>query len=460
VTGIATDRRVAAARTGGQMDKPAVFTDEEIARFRAEISRQRAPGGAYIAGQWSVSPLNRREDVAGPMPTSVRLRDATLRSLETLPGVVATDEQKLEYVRGLVAAGVQEIVTGGLLRRTDGQLAAEVAAIKELDGNCRVVCPLVSTEEAIDRAVRAGFDEVQVWIQGFGAAALIYQRIYDQAWRGEEWRSPSTPWTRGEVVAAAARTVRAAADRGLRVATPLLMVSYLTESMLEDTVQALAEAGVCEVTLFDGPGAMSPEAFAYLVRRTKELAPGVEVGLHPHNTFGLAVGCAVAAVRAGAEVVELSVNGYCGGPGNADLAATAAAFEAVYGVNTGIDLHHLTGLAKLAEQITGLRLAYNHPVTGAKAFAWGGMDIITQETTVDPLLHNCLEPGLVGNQRVVPFTTDSGLFTLFDKLTGLGLRPTRDQVERILERARTVMAAEQRILDDQDLARLARDEMG
>ncbi|MFF4503083.1 hypothetical protein [Streptomyces sp. NPDC001401] len=52
--------------------------------------------------------------------------------------------------------------------------------------------------------------------------------------------------------------------------------------------------------LFDGPGAMSPEAFAQLVGLTGALAPDVEVSLHRLNTFGLAVGCAVAAVRSGA----------------------------------------------------------------------------------------------------------------------------------------------------------------
>lgn len=127
---------------------------------------------------------------------------------------------------------------------------------------------------------------------------------------------------------------------------PLLMVSYATEETHEESVAVLAGAGAGELTLFDGPGAMSPEAFAHLVRLTKARAPRVEVGLHPHNTFGLAVGCAVAAIRAGATAVELSVNGYCGGPGNADLAATALAFEALYGVRTGVRTEALTELAR------------------------------------------------------------------------------------------------------------------
>jgi isopropylmalate/homocitrate/citramalate synthase len=242
----------------------------------------------------------------------------------------------------------------------------------------------------------------------------------------------------------------------MSVATPLLMVSYLTGPMLADTCAALTEAGATELTLFDGPGAMSPEAFAYLVAETRKVAPEVEIGLHPHNTFGLATACAVAAARAGADVIELSVNGYCGGPGNADLAATALAFEALYGVATGIELGQLTALARAGEALTGYQVAWNHPVTGKQAFCWGGMDIITQETVVDPLLHNCVEPGLVGNERQVPLTLDSGGYTMAYTLGRLGveLSSPRD-VEEALDRCHSAMRTRQRLLTDDEIRAIA-----
>ncbi len=211
-----------------------------------------------------------------------------------------------------------------------------------------------------------------------------------------------------------------------------------------------------ELTLFDGPGAVGPEAFAALVTQTKALAPDVPVGLHPHNTFGLAVACAVAAARAGADVIELSVNGYCGGPGNADLAATALAFEALYGVHTGIELDQLTALARAGEALTGYHVAWNHPVTGRQAFGWGGMDIITQETVVDRLLHNCVEPGLVGNQRQVPLTLDTGGYTMAYILGRLGVEVTSTgQVDEVLRRCHAVMRAEGRLLADDDIRAIA-----
>ena len=438
------------------MDKPAVFTAEEIARFRAELAERRSPG-AYEPGRWSVSPLNRRPDVVGELPRSVRLRDATLRSVETLPGVVASAEAKESFLRQLVGAGVSEVVVAGVAGRDDAALRAEVELVKAENPQCRTVCPLMTSPADIDRAADAGYDAVQVWVQGFGETSLIYQRpIYPKAWRGEDWRTPETPRGRADILARATRLIEHARSRGLGVIVPMLMVSYLTDEVHEESVSVLTKAGATELTLFDGPGAMSPEAYAHLVCRTKELAPDVEVGLHPHNTFGLAVACAVSAARAGADAIELSVNGYCGGPGNADLAATAAAFEAVYGVDTGIRTERLTALARAGEALTGYRTAWNHPVTGTHAFCWGGMDLITQETVVDPLLHNCLEPTVVGNERVVPFTPDSGPYTLADKLEKLNLATdlTPSEVEQLLTRARDLMAAEGRLLDDADLITL------
>jgi isopropylmalate/homocitrate/citramalate synthase len=438
------------------MDKPPVFTYEEIDLFRAEIAARRSPG-AYEPGRWSVSPLNRDAAVTGQMPTSIRLRDATLRSIETMPGVVADAAAKERYLRSLVRAGVGEVVGAGAANRSVDVLKAEVAVVKSESPSCRAVCPLVFTPDDIDRAAAAGYDGVQVWVQGFGETAQIYKRIYDAAWRGEDWRATNPVQSRSQLLNHSATLISHARSRGLDVAAPMLMVSYLTEELLEETVQALVGAGATELTLFDGPGAVGPEAFAYLVGRVRTLAPEVEVGLHPHNTFGLAVACAVSAARAGAAVIELSVNGYCGGPGNADLAATTAAFEVLYGVDTGIHTEQLTALARAGEALTGYDVAWNHPVSGRMAFNWGGMDIITQEVAVDPLLHNCLEPTLVGNERSVPFTPFSGPYTLTDKLESLGITATNAEVDVVLERARLEMGRSGALLSDDAIVALAKE---
>ncbi|MBB5956976.1 isopropylmalate/homocitrate/citramalate synthase [Saccharothrix tamanrassetensis] len=348
------------------------FGGGEIEAFRADIARSRVPG-AHSPGRWSVAPGNRDPGVSGVMPARVRLRDTTMRTIGSLS---VTRDAKQAFLRRLAACGVPEIV----LPRTDDSGEA-VAAVKSENPDCVVVCPFVSTVDSVGSARRAGYDGVQVTVPGFGPASSVY----DPVGRGEAW-------TRADFVARSAAVVAHARACGLRVVAALMMASYLTREVLAETLAALADAD--EITLFDGPGALGPEAFADLVRAT-----GTPVGVHPHNTFGLAVACAVGSARAGAEVVEVSVNGYCGGPGNADLAATAAAFEALYGVRTGLHLAHLTGLSREAARLTGHPTARNQPVVGSDAFYWGDGDWVRREAEVDPLLHNCVEPTLFGNER-------------------------------------------------------------
>ncbi|RKT56126.1 hypothetical protein [Saccharothrix australiensis] len=351
------------------------FDDAEVEAFRADIGRSRVPG-AYSPGRWSVAAGNRDPAVVGALPARVRLRDTTMRALGALPLERAA---RSGFLRRLVASGVPEVV----VPRADDSAEA-VAAVKAERPDCAVLCPFVSTADEVEAARRAGYDGVQVPVPGFGPASAIYDPVEGGGVR-----------TRAEVVARAAAVVARARARGLRVVAALMMVSYLTRDVLADTLAALA--GADEVTLFDGPGALGPEAFADLVRATA--AAGVPVGVHPHDTFGLAVACATASARAGAQVVEVSVNGYCGGPGNADLAATAAAFEVLYGVDTGVRLAHLTGLARAAAGLTGRPAARHQPVVGPDAFHWGDGDWVRRESEVDPLLHNCVEPGLFGNDR-------------------------------------------------------------
>lgn len=433
--------------------KPEVFTAAERQEFRADINQARRPG-AYEPGKWSVSPLNRDPATVGVMPPRIRLRDITLRAIESLPGVVLTPAAKRGYLRQLAEAGVPDIATAGARGRGAEELKADVDLIKSVDPDRRVTCPLVLTANDLKAAAGAGCDAVQIWSPPWGVASRMYEAgVHAAAWSGEDWRHTlGLPADRNGFVARAASLVETARELGLEVTVPLLMVSYLDVPALLDTCRVLEAAGASEIALFDGPGAMAPEALGRLVEETKQNFPHLTVGVHAHNTFGMAVGAAVAAARSGAEVIEVSVNGYCGGPGNPDLASVTAAFEAVYGVSTGIQAGALKALSRAGEELTGYRIAYNHPVTGDRVYNWGGMDFLTQEATVDPLLHNAIAPAWSGAEVTIPVTEASGPFTLWDKLTELGLAPTRGVVDTALPKLKQAMRERQRLLTDAEIA--------
>ncbi|MFI0405818.1 hypothetical protein [Actinomadura sp. 3N508] len=415
----------------------------QLERFRADINRSRTPG-AYEPGRWSVAPANRDTAVTGVMPERVRLRDTSMRAIESLPGVTTTREAKTAFLRLLARSGVPEIVLAPPPRSPSGHDAvrADIALVKREQPNCVVYCPFISATDGVDLARDLGFDGVQIAVPAFGPAAGIY--------------GGPVPASRAEVIAQAAEIVAHARTQGLRVAVAATMVSYLTEEELAETAESMAAAGADEITLFDGPGALGPEAFGHLVQAAKSAAPHLEIGLHPHNTFGLGVACAVSAARAGATVIESSVNGYCGGPGNADLAATAAAFEALYGVDTGIRLATLTELSRTAAELTGHHPATNQPITGPDAFCWGGGDWVVLESEVDPLMHNCVEPTLFGNERRIPVTPQSGPRVIAATLHRLGVKAAPALLPSITEQCHAELARLGRLLTDEEIRAIAR----
>src|SRR5207244_5701823 len=107
------------------------------------------------------------------------------------------------------------------------------------------------------------------------------------------------------------------------------------------------EAGAHEVVVVDTIGIATPEAVADLVGRTREwLGADPPIHFHGHNDFGVATAAAVAAVRAGANWIQGTVNGMGERAGNANLPEIALALRGLYGVETNLRLELVRGFSE------------------------------------------------------------------------------------------------------------------
>src|SRR5690606_2222440 len=97
-------------------------------------------------------------------------------------------------------------------------------------------------------------------------------------------------------------------------------------------------------------------------------------------------------------------------------AATATALEALYGVDTGIDLGQMLPLARLAESLVGWPIPWNEPVVGSGVFEQAWSDEYEMEADVDRLVHGSLEPSLVGGRRIRQISFSTGPFGMWAKL--------------------------------------------
>ncbi len=439
------------------MPRIPVFSPEEVTSFRAALDEYREPG-AYEPGKWSVSPLNRRADVVGTLPHKVILRDIAIRTTEQMPGVILPPEDRRRLMRAVVEAGVPSVQTGAFGRDRDPEeIRADVTLIKDINADCEIVFGGVTGTGDIETAAALGIDSVQFWAAPYVEAAAITaaHSIYRMAWKDEAWQNLSLPDSVEEQLDKAAELVECGNRLGVLVSPGINQVAFAPEGYVERYCRAMESAGAREIVLYDGSSGMGPEAYGHMVALAKKHAPGARIGVHTHNMFDLAVACATTAARAGAEVLEVSVNGYCSASGQADLAATALALEALYGVKTGIALEKLTPLARLGEEVTGYKVAWNNPVTGPEVHNWGGTEFVIQELKIDPLIHWPIEPTMVGNERRWDITFDSGPYTMLDKLRALNIEVAMDQVETILAAVKDEMRRRRRVLGDDEVRAIA-----
>jgi len=114
-------------------------------------------------------------------------------------------------------------------------------------------------------------------------------------------------------------------------------------------------AGRAEVVLADTIGVATPSPVRVLVERT-----GAE-GFHGHNTRNTGFANCLAALDAGATVLDASVGGLGGCPFSPRATGNVATEDLVYlledeGVETGIDLDALVGISHWLEALLGRTL--------------------------------------------------------------------------------------------------------
>jgi isopropylmalate/homocitrate/citramalate synthase len=128
-----------------------------------------------------------------------------------------------------------------------------------------------------------------------------------------------------------------------------------------ETVVSLAQRfrGADEVVLADTIGVGTPRQVGALTERVAAL--GGKVGGHFHNTRNTGYANAVAALQAGATVLDASVGGLGGCPFAPRATGNIATEDLVYllegdGVDTGIDLEALVEISRWLEELLGRQL--------------------------------------------------------------------------------------------------------
>jgi hydroxymethylglutaryl-CoA lyase/(R)-citramalyl-CoA lyase len=264
-------------------------------------------------------------------------RDGLQNEPETLAPSV-----RAELVNRLAAAGVPRIEAASFVRddRVPRMAGAEevAAAIARHEGT--EYSGLVLNERGFERFRATALDRVNVT---FGAT--------------EGFNRANGNTGLADAVANAEAIVEAASDYPRTVTISVSFGCPFEGAVDPGRVAELARrfAGRAEVVLADTIGVATPRAVRSLVERT-----GAE-GFHGHNTRNTGYANCLAAVEAGATVLDASAGGLGGCPYAPRATGNVATEDLVYlldgeGIETGVDLDALIGVSSWLEGVLGRQL--------------------------------------------------------------------------------------------------------
>ena len=274
-------------------------------------------------------------------------RDGLQNELEVLP-----PETRAELVDRLAATGLRRIEAVSFVRgdRVPQMAAAEDVIVRIRRREGLELSGLVLNERGWERFAAAGLDRVDVTF----AATESFNLRNGNA-------TPAEAIERTETILAAAGETPATVTISCSFGCPF--EGRVDPGVVADLASRFV--GRAEVVLADTIGVATPSAVRSLLERT-----GAN-GFHGHNTRNTGYANCLAALEAGAHVLDASVGGLGGCPFSPRATGNVATEDLVYlleaeGVETGVDLDALVGVSRWVEGVLGRTLeGYVH-----RAGAW------------------------------------------------------------------------------------------
>ena len=198
-------------------------------------------------------------------------------------------------------------------------------------------------------------------------------------------------------------------------------------------MDALVESGIKRFLLPDTLGILNPMQVTEFFGKMKERYPSAHFDFHAHNDYDLAVGNSLAAVKAGASGLHVTVNGLGERCGNAPLASVEAILKDQLHIETGIREDRLGEISRLVEGYSGIAVAPNQPIVGENVFTQVA-GVHADGDNKDNLYCNDLVPERFGRKREYALGKNSGKANIARNLEELGLELTPEQTRRVTQR--------------------------
>jgi len=371
----------------------------------------------------------------------IRIFDTTLRDGEQTPGVSLTVEDKVDIAEALAEAGVDIVEAGFPIAGAEEARAVREAARALRDMDVTVAALARCDREDIEAAARSLEVSTRPRMHVFSSASQVH---IDHLFRR----------SREEVVEQAVWAVREARKYSDDVEFSPQDATRSEVDFLLRFYEAVVEAGATVINMPDTVGYAWPWQMADLVRRVREHIPAhVQISVHCHDDLGLAVANSLAAVAAGADQVECTVNGIGERAGNAAMEEIVTALRIrsdVLPFATGIRHDRLTALSRLVSERTGVVVQPNKAVVGQNAFRHES-GIHQQGLLQNRATYEIIDPESVGTSSELVIGKHSGRAALRKELAAMGYHLDEAPLTKVWREVKAIASKKEQV--DRDTIR-------
>ncbi|MDD4811201.1 MAG: homocitrate synthase family protein [Methanobacterium formicicum] len=356
-----------------------------------------------------VSPFNQAVDLK--FPEKITIYDTTLRDGEQTPGVCLRTAEKLKIARKLDELRIHQIEAGFPVVSNEEKRSVTTIANEGLDANILALCR--TKKEDIDTALDCNVDGIITFL-GTSALHLKHKLKVNQE----------------DALNICMNAIEHAKDHGLFVAFSAEDATRTDLNFLKSVYKKAEAYGADRVHIADTVGAISPQGMDYLVRELKKEI-NIEIALHCHNDFGMALTNSVAGLLAGASAVSTTVNGIGERAGNTSLEELVMTLLLIYGVDLDFNIEVFYELSQMVEELTNMKVPENKPIVGRNVFRHESgihVDAVIEE----PLTYEPFLPELIGHQRQIVLGKHSGCRAVKAKLDECGIAVSKDELCKIV----------------------------
>jgi len=376
----------------------------------------------------------------------IQILDTTLRDGEQSPGCGMNVKEKIDMSRQLESLGVS-VIEAGFAAASQADFNAVRAVAKELK-KTRVT--------SLSRALVKDIDSTWEALRH-----AKYPRIHLYIATSDLQLDYKLQKSREEVLEQTAEMVRYAKKLCEEIQFSAEDATRSDPTFLAKVFETAIAAGATVINVPDSVGYATPEEYGNLIRFLRGSVKGaeqVQFSTHCHNDLGLAVANSLAAILAGADQVECTINGIGERAGNAALEEIVMNLKTradVYHAQTGVDPAQIYKTSRLLSTITGVKVQPNKAIVGENAFSYeNGLHL--QGAMAEKQTYEIMRPEQVGitNNKML-LGKHSGRNAFSERVKELGYSVDFDLSNKLFKRFKD-LTDRKKSVSDKDIEALVR----